>query len=149
MEIQAKSTRNFICEWYKALKLREKLISSYGGKIQKVQCKGRIQNIDHPCGPSQWTTSWTPGPWTTPVDHHSSFCKVTSRKIFRRKREIILSLIWQLSLINTWKIQVAPTGFETHDPLRCQCNALINWAMKLREGQFVPVKNSMNERNVY
>ena len=33
---------------------------------------GRIQNMDHTCGP---------GPWTTPVDH-PSFCKVT-KKIFR------------------------------------------------------------------
>ena len=50
-----------------------------------------------------WTTSVDPvhgplhgaGPWTTTVDH-PSFCKVTSRKIFRRKREVILALIWTI-----------------------------------------------------
>ena len=53
---------------------------------------GHIQNMDprsmdpvhHPCAPS---------PWTTPVDH-PLFCKVTTRKkIFRRKREVILALV--------------------------------------------------------
>ena len=31
--------------------------------------------------------TWTPGPRTTPVDH-PSFCKITTTKIFRQKREV-------------------------------------------------------------
>ena len=47
--------------------------------------------------PARWDVykTWTPGPWTTLVDH-PLLCKVTSREIFGRKRETILALFWTI-----------------------------------------------------
>ena len=69
---------------------------------------------------------------------------------------MILTLSWQfkqLSLICTWKIQVAPTGFEpTASAMPVQCSYQLSYeATQLRAGQFVglmrvlPWKDDMKE----
>ena len=116
----------------------------------------RIQNMDprsmdHPCGAGPWTPSWARSGvqlWTTP--------HFTSRKIFGRKREVILTPIW-----TTWeirqirKIQVAPTGFEPMTSVM-PVQRSTNWALKPLSweqvnllGSFVPVKDSMIVMNLY
>ena len=71
-------------------------------EVQISSLVGRVKNMDpwsmnHHCGPGPWTSSWTRS-----MDYPcvpTSFCIVTSRKIFKRKREVILTLIWTIKAI--------------------------------------------------
>ena len=107
-----------------------------------------------------WTPGpWTPGPWTTPMDpvhgplhgpgpwttpvNHPSFCKITSTKIFRRKREVIFTLTWTIfPIISNYGHLRNSGGFKgirTHD--LCDAGATLYQlsfeATHLGAGQFV------------